>query len=519
MVISTSDAVRVDFVVRLVRFMKLEEKYGKSALTLGETAAELGVTVPDVESLIDGDELSAKKIGEKRIVPLSSLGRYLGLEEQGYQSYNTTSNDEEEVVCLETPYGSGCILYVKARDVFRYAISQGKDPITGKRNRIIKGDFHSREEAEGALGEALRGLSAVVHTPVAPAMPANVGKSRITVEEYLDKNLLSFYPKATDRTLHCYATAAKTLVRLIGDLYLDELTRTNLQNALNSLTDKADSTINKIYLILKKMVEIAVDDELIPKNVAAKVVCPKSRKLDTRSEDDKVYSAEQISAILKAAKEEDDPLLFTALLLFAFTGMRPEELRGLEKQDFDPDAKTLNIRQAATTRPQLKLDNALAGDIGPRIPVISKTKSKSGVRTLYLDDQVISAIQKWLAYLKETDPVRYNSDFLFPNMDGGILRDDVLNTKFTRFRKRHGFTTNFTFYRFRHTFCTNMARVHVDIKTIMRLLGDSSVSVVLETYTHVPDADAKRANEEMNRVYANMLPDVFETEGKNRAAD
>jgi integrase len=510
--IVSSDAVRVDFVVRLVRVMGLTEQCGRFALSLEETAEKLGLTVSDVESLIDGGELSAKKVGEKRIVPLSSLGKYLGLEEQGYQSYNTTSNDEKEVVCLETPYGSGSILYVKARDAFRYAISQGKDPVTGKRNRIIKGDFRSREEAEDALREALKGLSTVVHTPVAPAMPANVGKPRITVEEYLDKNLLSFYPKATDRTLHCYATAAKTLVKLIGNLYLDELTRTNLQNALNSLTDKADSTINKIYLILKKMVEIAVDDELIPKNVAAKVVCPKSRKLDTRSEDDRVYSSEQISAILKAAKGEDDPLLFTALLLFAFTGMRPEELRGLEKQDFDPDAKTLNIRQAATTRPQLKLDNALAGDVGPRIPVISKTKSKSGVRTLYLDDQVISALQKWLAYLKETDPVRYNSDFLFPNMDGGILRDDVLNTKFTRFRKRHGFTKNFTFYRFRHTFCTNMARAHVDIKTIMRLLGDSSVSVVLETYTHVPDADAKRANEEMNRVYANMLPDVLDSD-------
>lgn len=105
-------------------------------------------------------------------------------------------------------------------------------------------------------------------------------------------------------------------------------------------------------------------------------------------------------------------------------------------------------------------------------------------------------------------------------MDGGILRDDVLNNKYRRFRKRNGFLSNFSLYRFRHTFCTHLARAHVDIKTIMKLLGDSSVSVVLETYTHVPDADAKRANEEVNRVYAKMLPGVFGTEGEaeNRAA-
>lgn len=506
--------------------MRLADKYGKSVLSVEEVAAELGGSTSEVESLIESGELAAKKIGERVIVPILVLERYLGVEESVGQSYTTEPNDEKEVFHLETPYGSGSILYVKARDIFRYAISQGKDPVTGKRNRIIKGDFSSREEAENALREALKTLNAVHMpvavagvTPIATAILANTGKPRITVENYLDKNLLSFYPKATERTLHCYATAAKTLAGLIGDLHLDELTRTNLQSALNSLCDKSDSTINKVYLVLKKMVDIAFEDELIPKNVAAKVVCPKSKKLDTRSEDDRVYSPEQIATILKAAQEEDDPLLYTALLVFAFTGMRPEELRGLEKRDFDPDAKTLNIRQAATTRPQLKLDNALAGDVGPRVPVIGKTKSKSGVRTLYLDGQVISALEKWLKYLKENDQVRYKSDFLFPNMDGGILRDDVLNTKFTRFRKRHGFTKEITFYRFRHTFCTNLARAHVDIKTIMRLLGDSSASVVLGIYTHVPDADAKRANEEMNQIYANMLPVMFDSNEKRDRSD
>lgn len=53
----------------------------------------------------------------------------------------------------------------------------------------------------------------------------------------------------------------------------------------------------------------------------------------------------------------------------------------------------------------------------------------------------------------------------------------------------------------------------------MKLLGDSSVAVVLETYIHVPDEDAKRANEEMNHMYKNMLSDVFNTEGKYRTAN
>lgn len=111
---------------------------------------------------------------------------------------------------------------------------------------------------------------------------------RITVREYLDKNLLSFYPKASERTKQCYVTAAKTLVKLIGDLYLDELTRSNLQNSLNSLSNYSHSTIDKVRLVMRKMVEMAVEDDLIPKNVAVKVVGSRSTQVDIRTEEEKI---------------------------------------------------------------------------------------------------------------------------------------------------------------------------------------------------------------------------------------
>lgn len=52
---------------------------------------------------------------------------------------------------------------------------------------------------------------------------------RITVKNYLDNNLLSFYPKASDRTKQSYVSAAKRVSNLIGNYYLDELNRGILQ--------------------------------------------------------------------------------------------------------------------------------------------------------------------------------------------------------------------------------------------------------------------------------------------------
>ena len=78
--------------------MSMQDKYGKqTTLTLDETAAELGVTVSDVESIIGEGELKVKKIGSKTIVPVIALESYLdkdSLEELSVQSYHTELNSD-----------------------------------------------------------------------------------------------------------------------------------------------------------------------------------------------------------------------------------------------------------------------------------------------------------------------------------------------------------------------------------------------------------------------------------------
>jgi site-specific recombinase XerD len=394
--------------------------------------------------------------------------------------------------------------------------------------RIVREEYNTQEELAAALQQALKAIEASTKI-LAPSflsrasfpdiMVSNLHNPRcITVREYLDKNLLSFYPKASDRTKQCYVTAAKKLVKLIGHLSLDELTRSNLQNTLDSLSNYSSSTIDKARLVMKKMVEMAVDEELISKNVAMKVVSPRSKQMDNRSENEKIYLQTQLAEILSYAKDEPDPQLFTVLTLLAFTGMRPGELRGLEKRDVLFASNQLTIRQAATTEPKLDPNQALAAQ-GPRKPVIGLTKSRSGVRTLYLGKEIIAVIQKWLDYLKATSSIQFESTLLFPNSEGMILRDDVLNMKFRRFKKRHGLDDKFKLYRFRHTFCTNLFHEKVDIKTVQKLMGDSTVDIILKVYTHVLDDDTKQAGEEINKAYVKMLPNLFETDHADNTTD
>lgn len=351
-------------------------------------------------------------------------------------------------------------------------------------------------------------------TDISPICSNMVNSKQITVKEYLNRNLLSFYPKASDRTKQCYVTAAKTIVKLIGDLKLADLNREILQNALYSISYKSQSAIDKIRLVMKKMIDIAIDDDLIHKNIAAKVISPKSDKVDIRTDEEKIYIQKQIAEILTFAKEEKDPQLFTILTILSFTGIRPGELRGLGKKDVHIKTKELTIRQAATTKAGISENESVTGTAKPREYIIGPTKSRSGIRTLYLGNELMVVILHWILYLKKHNPVQYKSKLLFPNSKGGILRDDVLLQKFRRFKKRHGISSQYNLYRFRHTFCTNLFHEKVDIKTVQRLMGDATVDVILNVYTHVMDEDAKRAGEEINQAYVKMLPDLFEPNHK-----
>ena len=94
----------------------------------------------------------------------------------------------------------------------------------------------------------------------------------------------------------------------------------------------------------------------------------------------------------------------------------------------------------------------------------------------------------------------------------------MLNLKFRRFKKRHDLDDKFKLYRFRHTFCTNLFHEKVDIKTVQKLMGDSTVDVILKVYAHVLDGDTMRASEEINRAYVNMLPNLFDSNDSDMAA-
>ncbi|HBY21572.1 MAG TPA: hypothetical protein DEG71_11320 [Clostridiales bacterium] len=63
---------------------------------------------------------------------------------------------------------------------------------------------------------------------------------------------------------------------------------------------------------------------------------------------------------------------------------------------------------------------------------------------------------------------------------------------------------HYNFYAFRHTFCTNLIHLGIDITTVAKLMGDSSLELILLIYNNINKNDMRVANEKYIGMLENM---------------
>lgn len=463
----------------------LQAKYGKSMLTVEEAASELDVESEDIEQLIAEGELDCRKIGSKVRIPVQSVTTFLqyGTSTCQHDSESVTSTDDVTITIAEddVDMSKGSVTCVKGRGGIPRWIMQldiGK-AANGKRLRESK-SFDSEQDARDMLASRLAELNAANGSEQEVS-----GRSTLHdfMAYYLDLGLMT----CTSRTQEGYYFAAGKLADGLGDVPMENLTEERIIGAFNKWKQLyRDSTLSKMRIFLKQVTKYAYKKRYIPENPAEDL---KSVKSNIEKLDILPYSTEEVTRLLKEAREL--PELYPVLALLSCTGMRPEEIRALRWESLDWNQKTIKIDSAIVSE-RINLE---MGNRGKSIEKVGKTKSKSGKRTLRLSDLAVSALQEWQRYIasaEKYDAAR-DSRFIFPNETGGFLSDNGLRLRFTRFLKRIGLDKQgYTLYRFRHTFCTFLFLQGTPPDKVMRLMGDSTLNVVMRIYNHVKDSDTYR---------------------------
>ncbi|WP_084665658.1 site-specific integrase [Thermanaeromonas toyohensis] len=349
-------------------------------------------------------------------------------------------------------------------------IELDRDPVTGKRKRITKSVKGTKKEAEKEMVRMLNELERGTY----------VEPSGMTVGEYLLHWLEAYCkPNLAPKTLQSYSYIIhQHLIPALGHIKLDKLQPLHLQEyyskALQSgrKDGKGGLSLRSVqyhHRILHEALGHALKWQLVHRNVAEAVEAPRYKRPDV-----KALSPEEVNKLLAKAKEINHPdyaLLVTAV----YTGMRQGELLGLRWQDIDMTAGVAYVRQILQ-----KL---------PGQPVMFKEpKTQAGKRQVVLSPAVIDilkAAKKQQAENRLRLGQAYQDYGLVFCRENGLPLDPFTVThRFKKLAKLAGFP-ELRFHDLRHTHATLLLAQGVHPKVVQERLGHRSITLTLDTYSHV----------------------------------
>ncbi|MCH8919447.1 MAG: site-specific integrase, partial [Chloroflexi bacterium] len=173
------------------------------------------------------------------------------------------------------------------------------------------------------------------------------------------------------------------------------------------------------------------------------------------------------------------------------TGMRQAELLGLRWQDVDLDRAVLHVRQQVCR---------LAGEWH-----FSEPKTKAGRRTISLSGTCVAALREHHGRQLE-ERLRAETwedmDLVFANRSGYPLdKGNLLRRSFAPLLERAGLP-RVRFHDLRHSCASLLLAEGVHPKVVQEMLGHSTISVTMDTYSHTLPSMGAEAAERLDALLA-----------------
>lgn len=356
---------------------------------------------------------------------------------------------------------------------FLVRIYIGRTP-EGKRQYLAKTVEGTRQQASQELTRLLR--SKDDHTLVEPSK----------------QTVASFLPKWLESKRNLSYTAAKSygnlienrIVPEIGDVRLDQLNRHHVEGLVSSQIAQGMSprTIQYTVTVLKMALRKAVEWNFINRNPAEGIETPKKIKRASS-----VFTPDEAAAFLRSNSRER---LYPLWVILLATGVRPEEAFALTWEDLDLKAGTLRVTKA------LQL-------VGPGRYAPLDTKTEKSKRTVSFSTDVVAVLEEWRREsLKEQMEGGFRTNLVFHNTLGKHLEGNSVRMQWKRALKAAGLDERIRLYDARHTHITHLLMLGYNPKVAADRAGHSTVTITLDTYSHVlPELDKEAGEKAGNLLF------------------
>jgi len=354
-------------------------------------------------------------------------------------------------------------------------VDLGKDPVTGKRKQKWYSGYKTKKEAEKDLADI---ITRIEKGQVADA-------KNMVLKEYLEMWLEDYaYHNVAPTTYESYVDAVRNVVSRLGNIKLSKLRPHHIQGFCSHLLKNSElstTTIRYYYSVLNIALNTAIKWQLVPTNPCKGVTPPKKNQPKMT-----VLTEEQANQLLEGAK---DTSLYLPVVLALTCGMRRGEILGLKWDDVDFDTKTIYVQRNLTM---------VKGKTSIRAP-----KTEQGKRSITMTKITARALKeekKKQAQNKLTLGTRYKDNgFVCCWDDGTHYRPDYITHAFPKLLKKLELP-KIPFHNLRHTHASLLLLKGVHPKVVQERLGHSSISITLDTYSHLMPSMQKEAAEKIDDV-------------------
>lgn len=309
-------------------------------------------------------------------------------------------------------------------------------------------------------------------------------KEDMTLDEWFDRWMeiykeKSIRPNTKREYVHIYQ---KNISPYIGCRHINTFVKSDIQRLIDIAHDDGYlyERQNKIKVILKDMLQRAVEDNLLINNPVSGIKLRADKEIKAQA-----LSLEQQEIFFEYSKNTFYENLFNVAIN---TGLRPGELFALNISDIDFDNGCINVNKTLVYQKYLT-DERKEFHIEP--PKTKQSYRKVPMNSLcreYLERQI--ELKK---ILSKKRPKQQN-DYLFVTKFNTPLNSQIYSDSIKAVIRQINLVRafddqfpNFSGHTFRHTFATRCFENGVDGKVVQEFLGHASLKMTMDLYTHVTE--------------------------------
>ncbi|MDW3933306.1 site-specific integrase [Staphylococcus saprophyticus] len=386
--------------------------------------------------------------------------------------------------------------YEKRGNNWRYRISLGKNPNTGKYEYISKSGFARKSDAKNH---------------------AEMVERQIRNGEYIAPSTHTFN-FVTDEWINHYSKDAKvSSVRArekaiyharqqFGDRSIQTITKRDYQAFVDDISTKfsknyVDSIVSSTNLIFKYALEMKIIAKLPIEGIKRVKNKPTVEDLEDNTIQQKFLEKEELFEFLSVAKNHHEPKnSFEVFVSLAYLGLRVGELLALKWSDLDFEECTVSITKTYYNPNNNKKNYQ-----------ILTPKTESSIGKISIDPKVLKLLQDYKVNVQDKwkNELYVDNDFIFTDNNGYPLVIKKLSQWIQSIMSKTDINKNITTHSFRHTHCALLIEAGVHIKEIQERLRHKDIQTTMNIYAKITKSYKKDASQRFSNLMENVSNNLF----------